>query len=232
MIDLALNNPQIRRVHSFQELVSMPLRGEKNAIYWSRQLVGDFSEIIDKVPFEGNITALDEEELMALSLSKLGMLARDVLVNDLNLLKSIGAAPILNIIKSYERDDSTAFFPTDVYSFHVDQAPISVDTFLCTYHGATSEILPNSQSIQKILIPEIRSQLKEVYGGSDDGFDSFLRDYFYDLHYQGKADAQPFNVGTGHLWKIATAHPNAQVLPCIHRAPIEGVNQKRLLIIC
>ncbi|MDX1350558.1 MAG: hypothetical protein R3279_09935 [Putridiphycobacter sp.] len=232
MIDLALHHPQVRCVQSFHELVSTPLHGDKNAICWSRQLVGDFSEIINKVAFEGNMTTLDEESLMALSLSKQGTLAREILIHDLNLLKSIGAAPVLNIIKSYDRDDSTSFFPTDVYSFHVDQAPVPVDTFLCTYYGNASEILPNEQGIQKILVPEIRSQLKEIYGGSEYGFESFLSDYFYDLHYQAKSDAQPFSLGKGHLWKIATAYPNSAVMPCIHRAPIEGENQKRLLIIC
>ena len=50
------------------------------------------------------------------------------------------------------------FIPTDVYSYHVDRSPIATDTFLCTYHGAASDIIANDQAEQKILIPEIRNQ--------------------------------------------------------------------------
>ena len=78
------------------------------------------------------------------------------------LFKAFGASPILNVIKNYERDDSYPFFPTDVYSFHVDRSPIPIDTFLCTYHGTSSEVIPNTQAKQKILIPEIRDELKKL----------------------------------------------------------------------
>ena len=71
-----------------------------------------------------------------------------------------------------------SFFPTDVYSFHVDSSPVPTNTFLCTYHGEPSDILPNSQAIQKILIPEIRNKLKKLYDGTDDGFEAFLTEYF------------------------------------------------------
>jgi hypothetical protein len=39
-------------------------------------------------------------------------------------------------------------------------ALLGTDTFLCTYHGTSSDILPNDQATQKILIPEIRKSLK------------------------------------------------------------------------
>jgi len=45
-----------------------------------------------------------------------------------------------------------------VYSYHVDRSPIATDTFLCTYHGAASDLIANEQALQKILIPEIREQ--------------------------------------------------------------------------
>lgn len=223
---------QITYVVNFQDLVSTPLLGEMNAICWNRKLEGDFSEIVDQITFSGNMTTVEEEDLLELDLSEQGQLAREILIQDLKLLKAHGASPILNVIRQYERDDAFPFFPTDVYSFHVDRSPIPVDTFLCTYDGEPSELLPNSQAKQKILIPEIRDELKRLYGGSDEGFESFLSEYFFDLHYQAKPGASPVNLGIGHLWRLATDHPGNQSLPCVHRAPEEKNGQKRLLLIC
>ncbi|MBI1835847.1 MAG: hypothetical protein HYR91_01130 [Flavobacteriia bacterium] len=223
---------QIRYTTNFQDFISSPFQGEVNAMCWSRNLVGDFSEIIQKIELKENIALLEEEELRELQLSKNGQLARDILINDLKILTDLGASPILNIIKSYDRDETNPFFPTDVYSFHVDQSPIPIDTFLCTYYGESSEILPNSQAIQKILIPEIRDKLKKTYQGITEGFESFLNDFFFDLHYQAKSDAKPIKLGNGHLWRLAVDHPKSQVLPCIHRAPIEKKGENRLLLIC
>ena len=199
---------------------------------WTRQLIGDFSEIVKKIELNENIATLDTNELRELKLSEQGQLAREILLNDLKLLKAHGASPILNLIKCYDRDDSYPFFPTDVYSFHVDRSPIPVDTFLCTYYGESSEILPNSQANQKVLIPEIREELKKLYGEGEEGFESFLSEYFFDLHYQAKPLAQPINLGIGHLWRLAIDHPESQVPPCVHRAPKEKTGQNRLMIIC
>jgi hypothetical protein len=223
---------QIHYVTNFQDLVSTPFRGEVNAICWSRQLTGDFSEIANKIDLNGNMAVLDEDALSDLQLSEQGQLAREILINDLNLLKSHGAAPVLNLISHYERDATYPFFPTDVYSFHVDRSPLPTDTFLCTYHGESSEILPNSQAIQKVLVPEIRNELKKIYRGADEGFEAFLSEHFFDLHYQPKPEAQPVSLGLGHLWRLAVDHPESQVLPCIHRAPKEKNGQNRLLMIC
>ena len=154
MSNLSDINNQIHNVLNFKELVSTPFQGKINAMCWSRNLIGDFSEIVKKVVINKNIVELDIEELHELDLSAQGKLARKILLNDMNSLKVHGASPTLNIIKNYDRDDAFPFFPTDVYSFHVDRSPIPTNTFLCTYHGASSEILPNSQSIQKIRIPE------------------------------------------------------------------------------
>jgi hypothetical protein len=150
----------------------------------------------------------------------------------LKLLKAHGASPILNVIRCYERDDSYPFFPTDVYSFHVDRSPVPTDTFLCTYFGEPSEILPNSQAEQKVLIPEIRDELKKIYGGPDDAFESFLCEHFFDLHYRAKPAAHPISLGVGHMWRLAVDHPESMILPCIHRAPKEKTGQSRLLMIC
>ncbi|ARV06720.1 hypothetical protein BTO04_08450 [Polaribacter sp. SA4-10] len=232
MIDLSHTENQINCVTNFQDLVTTPFHEEMNAICWKRNLIGDFSEIIKKVEVNGNIATLDQEQLIELQLSEQGQLARKILLNDLNVLKSHGADPTLNVIKNYERDDVFPFFPTDVYSFHVDRSTIPVDTFLCTYYGESSDILPNSQATQKILVPEIRDELKKLYQGSEEGFESFLTEYFFDLHYLAKPKANPINLGVGHLWKLATDYPKSKVLPCIHRAPNEKIGQNRLLLIC
>ena len=223
---------QIRSVTNFQDLVSTPFQGAINAICWSRNLKGDFSEIVKKVTLNENIVTLSEDELRELQLSEQGQLACEILLNDYKLLKAHGASPTLNLIKYYERDDAYPFFPTDVYSFHVDRAPIPTDTFLCTYHGVPSEILPNSQAKQKVLIPEIRDELKKLYQGADDGFESFLKEHFFDLHYQAKPNARPISLGLGHLCRLAIEHPESQALPCLHRAPKEKGGETRLLMIC
>ena len=219
-------------VTNFQDLVATPFHGEMNALCWTRQLTGDFSEIVQKVALNGNITTLEPDELHELQLSEQGQLAREILLNDLKLLKDHGAQPSLNVIKYYDRDDSNPFFPTDVYSFHADRSPVATDTFLCTYYGESSEILPNSQGIKKVLIPEIRDAIKKHYRGADEDFESFLSEHFFDLHYQAKPDAHPINLGLGNLWRLAVDHPESQVPPCLHRAPKEKSGQHRLLLIC
>lgn len=221
----------IHVVTSFNDLVSTSFRGKINAVCWERKLAGDFSEIVAKAVPDENIAELAEDELLNLQLSDAGQLARAVLLDDLRLLKAHGAAPVLNLIRFYERDPHP-FFPADVYSFHADRSPIPTDTFLCTYYGEPSEILPNSQAEQKVHIPEIRHTLKKTYRGAEEDFDSFLTENFFDLHYRPKPGAQPVSLEIGHLWRLATDHPGSRVPPCIHRAPIEKNGQIRLMLIC
>ena len=232
MTDSSPSNNQIQTVTNFEDLVSTPFRGENNALCWTRELIGDFSEIVKKVEFDGNMVELGEEQLHALQLSEQGNLAREILLNDLKLLKAHGASPVLNLIKYYERDDAFPFFPTDVYSFHVDRSPIPTDTFLCTYYGDASEIIPNAQAEQKILVPEIRHELQKLYGAEDEGFEAFLSEFFFDLHYQAKPSYIPVNLGHCHIWRLAIDHPESKVLPCVHRAPVETKGQVRLMLIC
>jgi hypothetical protein len=230
MTDLPTASHQIQYATNFQELVSTPFHGEINAICWSRKLQGDFSEIVHKIELNGNLAGIEKEKLRELQLSEQGQLAREILLNDMELLKAHGASPTLNVISYYDRDNS--FFPTDVYSFHVDRSPIPTDTFLCTYYGEPSEILPNSLAQKKVLIPEIRAELKKQYSGAEEDFESFLSEHFFDLHYEAEPGACPVNLGVGNLWRLAVDHPGSPVLPCIHRAPKEKQGEKRLLMIC
>ncbi|WP_336041057.1 DUF1826 domain-containing protein [Acinetobacter dispersus] len=226
------NNTQIKTVSSFSELINSHFQGDMNALCWYRNLVGDFEEVVNKLELKENITEVSVEDLLALQLSEKGDFARERILTDIQLLTDLGASPCLNLLKSYERDEDLDFISTDVYSYHVDRSPIETDTFLCTYHGPASDILAHDQVEQKILIPEIRDKLKKLYNGPDAEFETFLSEYFFDLHYQPKPDVNPVNLGVGHLWRLAVDHPTQQVPPCVHRAPAEKDGEYRLLLIC
>lgn len=232
MSNIFSNNSQIGIVATFSELVNTTFKGEMNAICWYRKLEGDFKEIVDVLQINENIKEVFPEDLIALQLSQKGNVAREIILNDLQLLSDYGASPSLNLIKFYERDNEFYFISTDVYSYHVDRSPIATDTFLCTYHGAASDIISNEQAEQKILIPEIREKLKAIHNGPAEEFENFLEENYFDLHYQEKPHAIPVNLGIGHLWRLAVDHPKMRVLPCIHRAPIENKGEYRLLLIC
>lgn len=223
---------QIKVVDSFTDLTVTVFEGDNNALCWQRTLTGNFTEIVQKLALKENITEISIEDLLALDLSKEGVLARELIINDLIALTDIGASPSLNLLKEYERDDEFDFISTDVYSFHVDRAPICSDTYLCTYSGAASDIVANEDVEQKILIPEIRKQLYEIYNGPEEEFDEFLKENFFDLHYQTKPNANIINLGNGHLWRLAVDAPQQQVLPCVHRAPKEKKGEYRLMLIC
>ncbi|MDX8566355.1 DUF1826 domain-containing protein [Elizabethkingia sp. HX XZB] len=225
------DNNQVGVVSTFSELVNTDFQGHTNALCWHRNLDGDFKEIVTQLQLKENITEVSIEDLLALQLSEKGSAAREIILNDLQLLTDFGASPSLNLLKRYERDDEFDFISTDVYSWHVDRSPIGTDTFLCTYYGAASDIVSNDQVIQKILIPEVREKLKKLHDGPESEFEDFLKENYFDLHYQAKPNAEPVNLGLGHLWRLAVDHPDQQVLPCVHRAPVEN-NEYRLLLIC
>ncbi len=226
------DSSQIGIVSTFSELIHTDFKGETNALCWYRNLEGDFKELVGQLQLKENITVVCPKDLLALQLSENGNRAREIILNDLQLLTDFGASPALNLLKCYERDDEFDFISTDVYSYHVDRSPIATDTFLCTYYGAASDIIPNAQAEQKILIPEIRKKLKDLHNGTSEEFENFLKENYFDLHYQAQPQAAPINLGLGHLWRLAVDHPEQQVLPCIHRAPIENEGEYRLLLIC
>lgn len=226
--------PRIKRVYSFQELVSTPFADGVNALCWERVLPGDFSEVVQLLGVSDEVTPIDEARLRALSVSVAGRSAIEFLLEDLRLLREHGAAPVLNCFPGYPRDDSPEVVSTDVYSFHVDSAPVAADTYLCTYHGATSEGLRNGDAERRVDHPETRAELLRLFGGEDnDGFREYLKENCYDLHYAPVPQAQPFFFGVGNLWRIAVDYPGSPVPPCIHRAPESRPDQPlRLLLIC
>lgn len=227
-----LNHQQIGVLSDFNDFIDLKFHGEMNAICWYRNLIGNFKEIVDQLVLHENVTEISIHDLLALRLSHEGNLARQVILEDMQQLTDIGASPCLNLIKNYTRDDELDFISTDVYSYHIDRSPIETDTFLCTYYGAASEILPHDQVEQKILVPEIREKLKNLHHGLENDFEDFLEEHFFDLHFQPQPHAQPINLGLGHIWRLAVDHPTQHVLPCVHRAPFEKDDQYRLLLIC
>jgi hypothetical protein len=224
--------PRVRLVGSFAELRETPFAGDVNALCWERTLPGDYAEVIAALGAGDGIVAIADERLQALTLSPAGQLAAEALLTDQALLRAHDLAPSLNCIYDCVRGPDAGIVPTDVLSFHVDTAPIEVDTWLCTYHGACSEGLANEEALRKVEQPEIRAALLLEYGGSDDaGFAEFLSEHSYDLHYAPAPNARPYPFGTFSLWRIATQWPDSPVLPCIHRAPENPAGSPRLLLI-
>ena len=212
----------VHRVASFAELVERPLTCPTNALCWERILPGDFAEIVAHL---GNarrepVATIESSDLLALSLSPAGQAARACMLEDLSRLSALHLAPTLNCIREYPRDERSGPIATDVFSFHVDSAPLPIDTWLCTYHGPASEGLSNHEALRRVDIPATRAALLAAYGGADDeDFLNFLSENAYDLHYAALPHARPYSFGIGHLWRIATQHPGAVAVPCIHRAP-------------
>jgi len=222
---------RIAVVHSFSELVAARFADGVNAVCWPRALPGDFGEIVETLgPGEG-IANLDETRLAALPLGSAGRTARDVMLEDLRLLRDQGLAPELNCIHAYPRDDD-ATVSTDVYSFHADSAPVEASTYLCTYYGPASEGLRNEEAQRRVDAPGTRAELLKLFGGKDDEtFREFLSEHCYDLHYAPAPGARPYSFGLGNLWRIAIDHAGSLVPPCVHRAPDTVPGESRLLLI-
>jgi len=224
--------PRVRLVRSFEELQTTRFADGVNALCWERALPGDYAEVIAKLgPGEG-IVPLEDERISALNLSPAGRLAAEAMLADQQLLRDHDLSPSLNCVYDCVRGPDAGTVPTDVTSFHVDSAPVEVDTWLCTYLGACSEGLRNEDALIKVEIPEIRAVLLKEYGGADDaGFAEFLHEHSYDSHYAPKPGATAYAFGTFSLWRIATRWPGSPVPPCVHRAPENHPGSPRLLLI-
>ncbi|MFY5834408.1 DUF1826 domain-containing protein, partial [Acinetobacter baumannii] len=86
------DHKQVEVVSTFAELVNTHFQGNKNAICWHRNLVGDFKEIVAKLELIENITEISTEDLLTLELSEQGDLARDIILKDMQLLTDMGAS--------------------------------------------------------------------------------------------------------------------------------------------
>lgn len=227
------NYARIKQVGSFQELVTTPFGGGVNALCWPRMLPGNFREVVTKLGGSEGITTLDDARLLALPASAAGRVAIDLLLDDQRQLRAHGLSPVLDCIHGYPRDENAGAVTTDVYSFHADSAPVEADTYLCTYHGPTSEGLRNDEAQRRVDIPETRAKLLKLFGGKDnEDFRDYLKEHCYDLHYAPVPRAHPFGFGLGNLWRIAVEYPGSPVPPCIHRAPETRPGQPpRLLLI-
>lgn len=225
--------PCVRIVHSFHELATTPLGDGINALCWPRALPGNFAEVVAKLGRGEGFVLLDETVLGDLDLSADARLAANLMLEDQRHLFELGLDPELNCIHGYLRDESDGPITTDVFSWHADSATDEADTWLCTYHGASSEGLPIDGVRKLIEVPEIRQRLLAAYGGTeDDGFADFLTDHCYDLHYEPLPGAQPYGFGIGNFWRIATDWPGSPVPPCVHRAPATKLGEpSRLLLI-
>lgn len=230
---LPSDHTRVQTVRSFHELATTPFADGINALCWPRVLAGDFGEIVNRLEVSPGINNLDLDEVCRLPLSDAGRLALDILLEDQRMLRALDLSPSLDCVAPSERPDDPAPLRTDVYSFHVDSATVEADTWLCTYHGASSEGLDNDEAVRHVDIPETRAKLLGAFGGADDEtFREFLNDHYYDLHYAPLPQARPFSFGLGNLWRIATEYPGSPVPPCIHRAPLTlpGMPRRLLLI--
>jgi hypothetical protein len=222
----------VRFVAGFAELLATPFTAEVNALCWRRHLPGDFAAVIAALDPGQGIVELAEEQLMSLKLSPAGRIAVEAMLADLRLLRDHDLAPSLNGVHDCVPSPDAGVVPTDVTSFHVDSAPVEVDTWLCTYHGACSEGLGPGDAVPKVELPEIRAALLREYGGADDaGFAEFLHEHNYDSHYAPRPGATPYAFGTFALWRIATRWPGSPAPPCVHRAPVNPPGSPRLLLI-
>jgi hypothetical protein len=232
-INLPPDNSQIRVVDSFEALVNTPFADGVNAYCWPRALAGDFGEIARLLGTGEGIVPLENDRLAQLPASPSGCAAIAVLLEDQRRLLERELDPALNVVYSSPRDERCSPITTDVFSFHVDSAPVETETWLCTYFGAPSEGLLNAQATRRVELAKTRAELLLHYGGKDDaGFLGYLAEHHYDLHYAPNPRAQPFTFGPGHLWRVAVDWPGSPVPPFIHRAPAELPGQSpRLLLI-
>lgn len=232
---------RVQVVDTLETLLTQPFGYGANAMCLPRNFDVDIEDgfnelaqmLVTGMSEDDDLVAVDEHLLKTLPVSSAGRRAALVLCEDLLCLREHGRDPTLNCIRAYATDDRGLPIATDVMSFHVDRADIEVDTFLCTYAGAPSELLDNDDATRLIDDHAIRSMLRAATGApDDDAFADIIRHGSFDLHYRPKPGARVFSCGRFALWKLAVAWPGARVPPCIHRAPsTTPADPPRLLLI-
>lgn len=225
-------DPRVRYVESVEALLAAQFEGACSAICLRRSPDGDFEEVLRSCDPGEPSAPVDLASLAHSELSPAGQAATAFLQRDLQLLAEAGHAPSLECVRSYARDRD-GLLATDVYSFHVDRAPVPAVTFLCTYAGQPSEGLFPDEAERMVDDPKIRARALALFGGPDGpAFCAFLGEQHYDLHYRPAPGARPFSFGRGNLWKLAVQYPDAPVPALIHRAPApEPEPRARLILI-
>ncbi|HEY1097883.1 MAG TPA: hypothetical protein VGF99_03105 [Myxococcota bacterium] len=226
-------------VDGFAALVARRFVDGVNAARWSRTLPGDFDEVARLLVPDDGLVVVTPSMLQGLELSAAGRVAADVMIDDWRRLEALGREPVLNCIAGYERDTRGLPIATDVMSFHVDRAPVEVDTWLCTYAGAPSEGLDPADALRKIDAPGVRAAVLAAARDDADfvglGDDDLIEAGSFDLHHAPRAGAVPWSFGVHDLWKIAVQWPGSSVPACVHRAPSTSTSNgdaPRLLLIC
>lgn len=226
--------PWLASVESAERFFATSLHGERNAVRWRRPLAGDFAELArlaaslddaDRVP-------LDDAALVTLRCYAAPPVraAIDCVLADLALLRAHGHEPSFELLRRYERDPDPDL-PVDVHSFHVDTANAPVETILCTYFGAASEVLAREDAERCVDEPALRAQLRRRFGaGDDDAFAAWLAEHAFDLHFRMRAGTAAFAFARGELCRLAVQHPGAAAPACIHRAPPPDGTPRLLLI--
>lgn len=217
-------------VDSFEGLLQ-PFAGDVNARCLARTLDADFEGIAralaPRAEAADGLLVIDEDTLR--SVAGLDARAVSLVLDDVRRLTALGREPQLNVLTRYPADTRGLPISVDVHSFHADRAPVETDTFLCTYAGACTEGLDNDDAVRLVDDPGVAAALRALHG-RDDGFDAFLVEGCFDLHYRVKPGAAPFSFGVGQLWRLTVAWPGAPVAPCIHRAPVPDGRPRLLLI--
>ena len=203
-----------RLVSNFAELARRPFSDGVNALCWPRALGGDFGEVARLLAPDDGLVVVEPTTLAALDLSDAGRTAAEAMLDDLLRLRELGHDPVINCIARYARDQRGLPIATDVMSFHVDRAPVEVDTWLCTYWGKSTEGIDNDDAQRLIDSPALRLALLQEYGGGEDEhFATFITTGSYDLHYGAVDDVEPFSFGVGHLWRVAVQWAGCPVPP-------------------
>jgi hypothetical protein len=222
----------VHYVHSFEELIHTPYPDGVNALCWQRDLPGSYSELLDLLPLQPGINSIEDADILALEFSVEGRLAARQVLADLELLRQHDLDPVLDAIHGYVEAGETGVIPTNVRSWHVDSATAKADTYLCTYHGASSQALAPGAAIRRCDIPETRAAMLAEFGGKDDAeFEDYLAACCYDLHYLPLPGTKPVNFGVGNMWRIAVQWPGSETPASVHRAPEPEAGRMRLLLI-
>ena len=219
-------------VPDLEGLVQHRFQGAVSAVGLKRSLAGDFGAVARALAPPTGHRDVSPRRLRHLALGPEGRRAAAQILDDLDGLEDQGCAPQLSCVTDYPRDLRGLPVRTEVQGFHIDRAPVEVDTWLCTYAGGSTEILPPEDALRCIDDPTTRAALRQVWGLPEgEALESRIREGSFDLQYVPRPGASGVVLGAHHLWRLAVSWPGAAVAACIHRAPATVPGQPRLLLI-